>query len=255
MSPREYRELIRGGADLGLTSNVCGGYAQAQLDIVPKKYAFDYLLFCIRNPRPCPVLDVTDPGSPHPMRAAPQADLRTDLSQYNVYINGKIEAEPKDIKSYWSSDFVAFLIGCSLSIDWVLRTSDINFRTTGAYMTNIQCTPAGPFKGPLVVTCRLIKGKDVATTIRITSCYPTAHGAPIHVGNPAGIGIKDLYHPDMLKPSVPVTPKEADEIPLFWACGLTTRVVALEAKLPTMVTGAVGRLFVTDLPVEKLANQ
>lgn len=254
MHPKEYRNIIRQGEDLGVTAAVCQGYAQAQLVIVPKEYAFDFLLFCNRNPKPCPVIDVTDPGSPHPLIAAPEADLRTDVSRYSIYIDGKLESEPTDIKDYWRDDLVAFLLGCSFSFDWVLRAANIRFRMIGVYTSNMRCIPAGRFSGPLIVSCRLVKGsRDAVRTVQISSRYPATHGAPVHVGDPTTIGIRDLHKPDMFTLPGPLTPKEPDETALFWACAVTPRAVAVEAKLPLMILGAPGRLFLTDLPVEELA--
>lgn len=253
MIAKEFRAIVRKGEWTGPTPEVCRGYAQANLAVVPKDHAFDFLLFCNRNPRPCPVIDVTDPGSPHPLFAAPEADLRTDLPRYSVYNNGQLVAEPTDISEYWQNDLVAFLLGCSGSFDWSLQAANIRYRLIGAYTTSIQCIPAGPFHGPMAVTCRLIKGtRDVVRTIQISSRHLTMHGPPIHIGDPATIGIKNLYEPEVFF-SKDIAPQEPDEIAMFWGCGITPQVVAQEARLPLMITHYPAHMFITDWLSEELA--
>lgn len=253
MSPKEFRRLVRRGKWTGRTVMACRGYTQVNLAVVPKDYAFEFLLFCNRNPKPCPVLDVTEPGSPHPPRIAPEADIRTDLPKYVVYVDGKLEAEPTDITDYWRDDLVGFLMGCSLSFDWLLRVNNIHFRMLGAFSTNISCLPAGRLSAHMVVSCRLVKAGDVVRTVQISSRYPLVHGAPIHIGDPGAIGVKDLRHPDMSRGRVGETyaPPEPDEIALFWGCGVTPQAVAMESKIPFMITHCWP--LVTDLPVEEIA--
>jgi len=254
MSPKEFRSLVRRGEWTEQTFMACRGYMQANLAIVPKDYALEFLLFCNRNPRPCPIIDVTEPGSPHPPMVAPEADIRTDLSSYRVYIDGKLEAEPTDITDYWRDDLVSFIIGCSLSFDWLLRRENIHFRFIAAYSTNISCVPAGRLSGHMVVSCRLIKGAhDVIRTIQISSRYPAVHGAPIHIGDPRAIGIKDLPHTGMSKRKDEelIALQEPDEIALFWGCGITPQAVAVESKIPLMLTHK--SMFVTDRLIEDYA--
>lgn len=198
MEPKEFRKYVRNNQFTTTTRIACSGYAQANLVIVPKDLAYNFFLFCIRNPKPCPILDVTEPGNPHPSLCAPEADLRTDLPQYKVFKDGELVAEPNNIIEYWRDDLVAFLLGCSYIQDWVFRAANIEFRLIGAFATNVQCIPANRFKGNLAVSCRLVKGiENVVRVIQVSSRYPKFHGTPIHIGDPEVLGIKDPYHSDM----------------------------------------------------------
>jgi len=253
MSPKEFRSIVRRGNFAGVTGACCQGYAQANLVVIPEEIAFDFLLFCQRNPRPCFLLDVTEQGDPHPKLMAPDADLRTDLPQYRVYKDGKLVDEPYEISSYWRDDLVAFLIACSFGFDWSLRAANVKFRFIGAYTTNIECTPAGHFHSPLLVSGRFIKGgHNAVRATQISSRLPAAHGAPIHIGDPSVIGIKDLYHPDIWSPGV-IASQEADEIAMFWGCGITPQVAAIESEVPFMITHWPGHMFITDHLSEELA--
>lgn len=253
MTPRHFRQIVRQGLWTEHTGRACRNYAQANLAIVPEEYAFDFLLFCHRNPRPCPLLDVTEPGDPRPKLMAPDADLRTDLPKYCVFKDGEIIDEPTDITKYWRDDLVCFLLGCALSLDWYFHAANINYRLLGAYTTTMPCISAGPFKGNMVVGCRLFRSSDDAVrAIQISSRYPTAHGTPIHIGDPTAIGIKDLYQPDVAG-ARGAPPQEPGEIALYWAAGATVAPVAKEAKLPFMITHRPAHMFVTDLLLEELA--
>ena len=250
MTPKEFRGLVRGGTWTDGTEMVCRGYAQANLAIVPKEIALEFFTFCFRNPRPCPLMDATDPGNPHPKLVAPEADLRTDLPKYRVFEKGELVDEPTDITRYWRDDLVAFLLGCSVSFEWALRAANIPFRFLGAYSTDISCIPAGIFYGPMVVTCRFVKGADEAVrAIQICSRHLFSHGAPLHIGDYGKIGIKDLYSPDMGRSDLHdgvIPPQEPNEIALFWGCGVTPQAVAMAAKPPLMITHFPGCMFVTD---------
>jgi len=185
---------------------------------------------------------------------APNADLRTDLPKYRVYQDGKIVAEPTDIIKYWRDDLVAFLIGCSASFDWSLQAANVKFRLTGAYSTNIQCVPAGRFHGPMVVSCRFVKnGHDAVRAIQISSRLLKVHGPPVHIGDPDKIGIKDIYQPDIFSVG-PIKPQQEDEILMSWGCGITPQTVAIESKVPFMITHCPGHMFVTDWLTEELAS-
>ncbi len=253
MSPKEFRSLTRRGEWTEGTGIVCRGYLQANLAVVPKDYAFEFFLFCHRNPRPCPVIDVTEPGDPHPKLVAPEADLRTDLPRYRVFQDGKVIAEPTDVKNYWRDDLVAFVIGCSYGFDWALRDTKIRFRFTGAYTTNIQCVPAGRFHGPMLVSCRLMKSSyDAVRAAQISSRHLLSHGPPVHIGDPSLIGIKALCYPDIFAPA-PVPPQEPGEIAMYWGTGITPQTVALESNIPFMITHYPGHMLVTDRIAEELA--
>lgn len=257
MNPQEFRNIVRRGGFTDTTAFVCSGYAQANLVIIPGDMAFDFLLFCQRNPRPCFVLDVSEPGDPHPKQMAPSADLRTDVPKYRIYKDGKIVDEPTSIVDYWRDDLVAFLIACSFTFDQALRFANVKYRIAGAYTTNIECMPAGRFHSYMIVSCRIAKDSYQAVRMsQISSRYPTAHGAPIHIGDPAEIGIRDLYHPDSWFPAFldrSVPPLKPGEIPMFWGCGITPQTAAIESKVPYMITHWPGHMFVTDKRAGELA--
>jgi len=247
MTPPDFRRVVRQNQWLEYTDDCCRGYAQANLVVIPSEMASEFLLFCQRNPKPCPVLDVTERGNPHPMLVAPEADLRTDLGKYRVFREGKVIDEPTDIIKYWRDDLVAFLIGCSVSFDWSLKASNISYRYIGDYTTNIQCFPAGRFHGPMVVSCRLFDGAHNAIrAIQISSRYPNVHGAPIGIGDPKALGIKNLYHPEWTGADKTIAPQKASEVALYWGCGCTPQLVAMESKVPFMITHLPGYMFITD---------
>jgi uncharacterized protein YcsI (UPF0317 family) len=218
--------------------------------------AFDFLRFCGRNPKPCPLIEVTDPGDPEPRLTAAGADLRTDLSRYRVYRRGELEAERQDIGDLWQEDFVAFLIGCSFSFEHALLRAGVPLRhiETGTnvpmYRTSVACTPAGRFSGPLVVSMRPIQAGLVPLATTVTARVPQVHGAPVHVGAPEELGIKDLDAPDY---GETVEVRE-DEVPVFWACGVTPQAVALEATPEIMITHSPGHMFVTRVTNEELLS-
>ncbi len=256
MDLSEARALIREGRWTRPTAGLAPGYTQANLVILPEEWAFEFLLFCQRNPKPCPVLDVTDVGSPHPVRVAPGADLRTDLPKYRIYRYGELEAEVTQIADFWQKDFVAFLLGCSYTFEAALLAAGIPMRhieegrNVPMYITNIECHPAGRFQGPMVVSMRPIPSRQVVRAVEVTARYPQVHGAPVHIGDPAAIGIEDLARPDF---GDAVTVR-AGEIPLFWACGVTPQVAARKARPELMITHSPGHMFLTDIRDEDLAR-
>ena len=256
MTPREFRNMVRRGEWTGQTYGVCRGYAKTDLVIVPKEYAYDYIVFGHRNPRACSIVDMTEPGSPHPQRLAPDADLRTDLPRYMVYKDGQIVDEPTDIKKYWRDDLVAFLMGCSATMDWALEAANVQYRGNGVFSTNIPCIPAGPFHGNVVVSCRLFKtAHDAVRAVQISSRHFLMHGPPIHIGDPAAIGIKDMSQPDHIRPWGGLTPRKPleGEVAMFWPCSGTNRLVAVESKLPLMIVDNLRCMFMTDKLSEELA--
>lgn len=255
MNPKEFRSIVRRGEFTGPDTNACQGYAQTNMAIVPKDYAFEFLLFCQRNPLPCPALDVTEPGDPHPKLMAPEADLRTDLPRYRVFQDGKIIDEPTDITKYWRDDLVAFLLGCSASFDWSLKAANVQYSgLIGAYTSNIQCVPAGRLHGPMVVSCRLVKnGHDAIRAIQISSRLLAVHGPPIHIGDSRLIGIKSIYDADQFSCGY-TAPQQPDEVAMWWGCGVTPQTVALESKVPFMITHYPGSMFITDKLTEELAS-
>jgi uncharacterized protein YcsI (UPF0317 family) len=246
--PAEARARFRDGLRVP-TAGWAPGYAQANLVIVPRELAYDVLLFAQRNPKPCPVIDVSDAGSPHTALAA-GADLRTDLPSYRVWRDGELVDEPAQITEYWNDDLVSFLIGCSFTFETPMLAAGIEIRhiTAGTnvpmYRTNRPCRPAGAMSGPLVVSMRPIAADRVADAVRISGQFPAVHGAPVHVGDPAGLGITDLSTPDF-GDAVEIRP---GEVPVFWACGVTPQAAVMASKPRFAITHSPGYMFVTDVP-------
>jgi len=253
--PKEVRALIRSGKLIRPTCGLAPGYTQANLVILPRELAFDFFLFCQRNPKPCPVLEVLEPGNYEPVLTAPKADIRIDIPRYRIYKNGKLDKEERDIRDYWNSDLVSFLLGCSFTFETALMRAGISLRhieenkNVSMFVTSIPTVPAGVFSGPLVVTMRPIPHDKVVRAVQITSRFPAVHGAPVHIGDPEKIGIKDLSKPDY---GDAVEVKD-DEVPGFWACGVTPQAVALKSKPPLMITHSPGYMFITDLLDEDLS--
>ncbi|WP_319370480.1 putative hydro-lyase [uncultured Ilyobacter sp.] len=255
LKPRKVRQMIRENKIKKNTAGMCHGYVQGNLVILPKIYTYDFLLFAQRNPKQCPILEVSDMGSREFGRMAPGSDIAADIPKYRVYKNGELHGEFGDIKSFWKDDYVSFLIGCSFTFESAMVDEGIEVRhisegkNVPMYITNIQCEKAGIFEGPTVVSMRPLPYSDVVRAVQITSRYPGVHGAPIHIGNPSEIGIKDINNPDF-GDSVEV--KEG-EIPVFWACGVTPQAVAMKVKPEIMITHAPGYMFITDLKNQKLS--
>jgi uncharacterized protein YcsI (UPF0317 family) len=240
------------------TAGMAPGYVQANLVILPRQAAYDFLLFCQRNPKACPLLEVTDPGS---YRVGAQwgeeIDLRTDVPRYRVYRDGQMVSEVDRLVDLWQDDFVSFLIGCSFTFEQALGEAGIPIRhqecgcNVPMYRTKLACRPAGIFHGPTVVSMRPIPASLVPLAVTVTARYPGVHGAPLHIGDPAGLGIADLAHPDYGDP-VPIHP---GELPVFWACGVTPQAAAVEARIPLMITHAPGHMLVTDRLNSDLAER
>lgn len=254
-SPSELRQLIRDNRLVQPTGGFAPGHVQANLAILPRAQAFDFLLFCQRNPKPCPLLEVIEAGDVEPRIFAPGADIRTDIARYRIYEHGNMVAEVDDISEYWRDDLVSFLLGCSFSFENALMKVGIPLRhienstNVSMFITNIPTTPGGQFSGPMVVSMRPIHRDKVVRAVQVTSRFPAVHGAPIHIGDPEAIGIKDVTHPDL---GDPVEFKE-NEVPVFWACGVTPQAVAMNSKPPLMITHAPGYMFITDEMDEDLA--
>jgi len=253
VSPAEARNRFRAGLKTP-TAGWAPGYVQANLVALPREQAFDFMLFAQRNPRPCPVLDVTDPGDPV-SRMAPRADLRTDLPAYRVWEHGRCVAQTADVTGYWRDDLVAFLIGCSFTFERALTAAGVPVRhveqgrNVPIYVTSRMCRPAGIFSGPLAVTMRPVPPDLVATAVQVTARYPGVHGAPVHVGSPAALGIADLSRPDFGD----AVRAEDGDVPVFWACGVTPQVALGRARPPFAITHAPGHMFITDEPDEAYA--
>ena len=236
------------------TAGVAPGCVQANLIALPGDWAWDFLLFAQRNPQPCPVLDVIEAGG-HQTALAPDADVRTDLPLYRVWRQGRLAEEVADARPLWAGqpDLVTFLIGCSFTFETPLRQAGIAVRhielgcNVPMFKTNIACRPAGRLHGPMVVSMRPIAASRVADACRISGRYPGVHGAPVHVGDPAAIGIADVQRPDF-GDAVPI---RAGEVPVFWACGVTPQAVVMASGVPFAVTHAPGHMFIADVPDER----
>lgn len=249
MKPQEVKDLIRSGEIDYQTSGMCNGYAQANLCILPKEYAFDFLLFCMRNPKPCPILEVGDVGSREIKTMAQYGDICTDFPKYRIWKNGVLEKEVTDISEYWQDDFVYFLIGCSFSFESELLEADVPVRhieenrNVPMFNTNIALEPAGKFHGNMVVSMRPIPDDLVVKAVNVTAAMPRVHGAPVHIGNPEAIGIEDIFSPDY---GDSVTINEG-ETPVFWACGVTPQNAVIQSKPPIAITHSPGHMFITDV--------
>jgi len=253
---RHERLRIRTGDFHGPTAGLAPGNVQANLVILPRELAHDFLRFAQANPKPCPVLAVSEPGDPLLPSLGEELDIRTDLPRYRVWRRGELVEEPRDVSHVWRDDLVSFALGCSFSFEQALVEEGIELRhiTCGSnvpmYRTNIRCTPAGPFTGPLVVSMRPLKPSDAIRAVQITSRFPSVHGAPVHIGLPETIGIAILTKPDY-GDAVPVEPHE---LPVFWACGVTPQAVIAEVRPEFCITHAPGAMLITDLVNSKLAS-
>lgn len=274
LTAREARALIRAGEWTGPTAGLAFGYVQANLVVLSGDFAAEFERFCRANPRALPLLDVTEAGSPTPARIASGSDVRLDLPRYRVYRGGRTDEEPTDVMTLWHADFVAFLLGCSFTFDALLHVHGVPVRhlelgcNVPMYITDRQTQTAGRFSGPLVVSMRPIRRGDVDRAIELTrdirvrpgkqrktgspkghrldeSEFP-CHGEPVHIGSPDALGIEDLERPDYGTP----IPIRGDEVPIFWACGVTALAAAERSRVPRMITHAPGHMFITDLRLD-----
>lgn len=253
--PGDVRRAIRNGEWPNPTAGLAPGYVQVNFAILPEKDAGDFLRFCQKNPKPCPLIAVSEAGDPFIPQLGKDLDIRTDTPRYRVFRKGEAIAEPLDIREYWRDDLVTFAIGCSFTFEHSLLEAGIPIRhieqnrNVPMFRTSIETAPAGKFHGPMVVSMRPLKAADAIRAIQITSRFPGVHGAPVHIGDPALIGIKDVSRPDY-GDAVEVTD---DEIPVFWACGVTPQSVIVEAKPEFCITHFPGHMLVTDLRNTDLA--
>ncbi|HWM41945.1 MAG TPA: putative hydro-lyase [Burkholderiales bacterium] len=247
--PREVRLAIRRRRHTGHTAGLAPGHVQGNLCILPREYADEFREFCERNPKPCPLIGMSAPGDPRIPALGADLDIRTDIPKYRVYEHGVLKEEAADLKALWRDDLVSFVLGCSFSFEEALMEAGLRLRyvdegrNVPMYRTSVDTTPAGRFRGKLVVSMRPFKAADAIRAIEITSRYPRVHGAPVHVGFPEEIGISDLDRPWAGDP----TEIKDDELPLFWACGVTPQSVVLDAKPSLCITHAPGHMLVTDL--------
>ncbi|HYH30057.1 MAG TPA: putative hydro-lyase [Pseudonocardia sp.] len=257
MGPHEVRARIRSGAWRGVTTGACLGHVQANLVVLPQQLADEFDALCAANPQPLPLLERTAPGDAAGLRVAPGADLRTDLPRYHVLRNGVLDAEVDSLEEVWQDDFVAFLLGCSFSAENQLLRAEVRLRHleigqgVPMFITSLECAPAARFHGPVVVSMRPVAVEQVDRAIEVTARLPLAHGAPLHVGDPGAIGITDLGAPDWGDP-IDIGP---DEVPVFWACGVTPQAVLRTVRPELAVTHAPGHMFITDLLDEEIVGR
>ena len=252
---RDARLRCRAGLHAGPTAGVAPGFVQANLVVLPADLAADFGRFCQRNPKPCPLLASSEPGDPRIPAWGADMDIRTDLPRYRVWRDGELVDEPADVADLWRDDLVAFLIGCSFSFEEPMLADGLPVRhieqgcNVPMYRTNIATQPAGPFHGPMVVSMRPLRPADAIRAVQVTSRFPSVHGAPVHIGLPEALGIRDLAAPDY-GDAVEV---RVDELPVFWACGVTPQAVVAACRPPFCITHAPGCMLVTDMPNTRLA--
>lgn len=252
LSASDLRRACREGRFGGHTSGQAPGRQQANLVVLPADWASEFLRFCLLNPKPCPVLGVSEPGAVGIPNLAPDLDLRRDLPRYRVWRDGALAGEPTDVAELWRGDLVAVALGCSFGFEAALDAAGLTprhmamGRNVPMFRTNVECAPAGRFGGPLVVSMRPYAPAEAIRAVQITARFPESHGAPVHIGFPERIGIADLGDPDFGE-AVPVHP---GELPLFWACGVTPQAAIAAARPPFAITHAPGCMLVTDLRVQ-----
>jgi uncharacterized protein YcsI (UPF0317 family) len=254
--PADIRRDIRAGRIAGQTSGMAPGFVQGNLVILPADWAADFLGFCLANPKPCPLLAVGRPGDPSLPHLGAAIDIRSDVPSYRVFRDGDLVEETGDITRLWRDDFVSFLIGCSFSFEGALLGAGIGVRhielgrNVPMFRTDIDCAPSGRFKGKLVVSMRPLQPSAAILAVEITGRLPQVHGAPVHFGDPAAIGIADVMRPDFGDAS----PIRAGEVPVFWACGVTPQVALAEARPPIAITHSPGCMLVSDVREEDLLS-
>ncbi len=253
--PKDFRREVREGKWTAPTAGVAPGYAQANLVILPKSVAMDFMIFAQRNPKACPVIDVLEAGVIE-APSAKDSDIRRDVPKYRIYEKGKGYRETASIEEVWEEDFVSFLLGCSFTFESELIKQGIPMKhidlgkNVSMYKTSIPCKSAGSLTGEMVVSMRPIKSSQIAKAVEISGRYPQVHGSPIHIGNPQAIGINNMEVPDY-GDGVPI---EGDEIPVFWPCGVTPQSVLMNSGVDFFITHAPGHMFVTDIKNEDLGR-
>ena len=255
-SAQQVRKQIRQGGWHSHTSGLARDHVQGNVVILPESLATDFLRYCQRNPKPCPLLAVSEPGQATLPTLGTDIDIRSDLPRYRVWREGEVVDEPTDISALWRGDLVTFVLGCSFSFEQALLAAGLPLRhiaqgkNVAMYRSNIQTEPAGIFNGPMVVSMRPMKAAAAIRAVQVTSRFPNVHGAPVHLGDPALIGISRLDAPDY-GDAVEVMD---DEIPVFWACGVTPQAALVQARPAFCITHAPGAMLITDLLNNQLAS-
>ncbi|MFT6105401.1 MAG: hypothetical protein ACJA1E_001834 [Paracoccaceae bacterium] len=244
------RDAIRTQQYTFHTAGLAPGVLQSNLAIMPERYALDFMRFCQRNPKPCPLSGVSDTGNPKMITLGRDIDIRTDVPAYNIYRNGKLDGATFDITDIWQDDFVAFALGCSFTFEHAMMRAGLRLwhidhnLTVPMFRSSLETVPAGPFHGKMVVSMRTVPLSDVDRAIGISRNFPHAHGAPIHVGDPSAIGINDISRPEWGD----AVPLPQGHVPVFWACGVTPQVAIEQAGMPVCITHKPGHMLITDVP-------
>jgi uncharacterized protein YcsI (UPF0317 family) len=252
---REARLRIRRGEHRGHTARLAPGHVQGNLVILPRAFAADFGDYCRRNPQACPLLAEGAPGDPRLPALGADLDIRTDVPAYRVWRDGALAAEVEGIVDFWRDDLVSFVLGGSFTLEHAMLAEGLKLKSVemgiegAAFRTTLETIPVGPFRGTVAVSMRAFTPADAIRAITVTARYPSAHGAPLHIGLPEQIGIRDLAKPDYGF-AVPVP---AGELPLFWACGLTTHEAVQAARPPLCITHLSAHMLVTDLRLEDIA--
>ena len=245
---RVIRSEIRAGRFCGATSGLAAGYVQANIALVPAAYADEFAAFCARNGRACALLHRSEPGQYLLPELGEGIDIRTDVSRYLVHRAGKAAEEITDVRDLFRDDLVTFALGCSFSFEEALIGAGLEVRNIAEgrnvpmFRTNRACEPAGRFHGNLVVSMRPFSGEAVDRACEISGRYPLVHGAPVYAGDPAALGISDISAPEFGE-AVTIHP---DEVPTFWACGVTAIEALRNAGLDFCITHAPGHMLITD---------
>lgn len=248
-SAHAVRQQIRQGRWTGHTAGAAPGYLQGNLVVLPAEYALDFARFCQRNPKPCPLIGLTDTGDARLTSLGEDLDLRTDVPAYNIYRHGALSESRTDIGELWQADSVGFALGCSFTFEHALQRAGLALwhidhnKTVPMYRSTIATTPAGPFAGPVVVSMRALPAERVDEARAISRQFPLAHGAPLHIGDPAAIGIEAIERPDWGDAPPPL----GDLVPAFWACGVTPQVAIEGADIPLCITHKPGCMLLTDV--------
>jgi len=246
--PKKLRNIFKEGSYRGTTAGMSDGYTQGNLAVIPVSYALDFARFCQRNPKSCPIVGVSDTGNPIMFTLGNNIDIRSDIPSYNIYHDGALGGTVADISDLWNEDSVAFVIGCSFSFEEALLKAGVPLRhielgrTVPMYKTNIDTVVSGPFGGGMVVSMRPMSAADAIRASAITARFPDTHGMPVHIGKPEEIGIKDMNKPDWGDP----TEFYDNEVPVFWACGVTPQNAIREAGIPLVITHTPGSMLITD---------
>jgi uncharacterized protein YcsI (UPF0317 family) len=250
----QLREQIRSNEFTGNTSGLMPGLVQGNVVILPANMAEEFMAFCRLNPIPCPIIGFSKAGDPSLPSLGGDIDIRVDVPEYCIFREGELCETVTDISRYWQDDFVSIVIGCSYSFEDALMSAGYHIRNidlelnVSMYDTTIPTQSTEHFSGNTVVSMRPFNPKDIAAVTDITNQFSKAHGAPIHIGDPAAIGISNIQQPDYGDAVLIAT----DEVPVFWGCGVTSQRILRDAKLPLVITHAPGKMLITDVCYEQL---